>query len=267
MKNYSQAWFTKEYFDAHPQLSSLTILIFSTLLGTCLSPLLQFLDDSHQNLWMITLVGGIALGLSAYFRLPSWWVLINGAFPFCIYLFSNIDIPRSAYLVALIIFLGIYWNTLIRRVPYYPSNRLVWQEVENLFPKEGSFKVLEIGSGLGGFSRTLSKRHPSAHFIGLETAPFPWICSWVLAKIQQAPCQLRWKDYQQESFANYDFIFAFLSPAAMTNLYHQSNRELRHGAQMISYMFSWPIESQKQVTPIALTTGEFLYVLKRTPTL
>jgi SAM-dependent methyltransferase len=163
-------------------------------------------------------------------------------------------------LLALIAMMGLYWNTLITRVPYYPSNQLVWEAVAKLLPNQQPCRVLEIGSGLGGFSRYISKYHAQVQCLGLETAPIPCLASMVLSKLERANCSFQRKNYENEDFSQYDLIFAFLSPAAMPSLFVKAAQELHPKAQIISYMFAWPQEALPNLQTIQLANGESLYV-------
>jgi hypothetical protein len=260
MKSLSPVWSIREFISHYPQFTSIFILISAALLGVMISPIFDFLGESHQNLLLVLLIGLLAATLSVLLHLPVWWVRINAGFTLCLYLFWSLEIPTYVYLFAFIAFLGVYWNTIITRVPYYPSKQEVWEEVEKLFPQDQSFNVLEIGSGLGGFSRYLSKRHVQAQFVGLETAPVPWLMSRLLAVFEQAPCQFKRQNYQNISFNDFDFIYAFLSPAAMPQLLSQVKTQLNTQATVISYMFNWPISEKQAIQTILMPNGESLYI-------
>jgi hypothetical protein len=82
----------------------------------------------------------------------------------------------------------------------------------------------------------------------------------VLSKLERANCSFQRKNYENEDFSQYDVIFAFLSPAAMSSLYAKVEQELHPKAQIISYMFSWPEEALTNLQTIQLANGESLYV-------
>jgi hypothetical protein len=254
---------SKEFLLNHPQLFSLIIVLISSVVSFVISPIFEPLSKSTQAICLVVVIGLLAGVTSFYFQLPSWWVRINSVFALTVLIFLSLKIPSWAYLIALIGLASIYWTTLVTRVPYYPSNQMVWEEIEKLLPTTSPIKVLEIGSGLGGFTRFLSKRHLNATFIGLETAPVPWLMSKLLAIFESAPGTFFRKNYAQEDFSQYDLIFAFLSPAAMPNLYAKAKKEMLPNTQIISYMFTWPNEAQAHIQPIVLNNQEYLYVYKK----
>ena len=253
---------SKEFLLTHPQFFSLLIIVFSSVASLMISPVFDPLGAKIQSISLVIVIGLLAGGMSIYFELPSWWVRINSFFALIVFFFLSLDIPSWAYLVALLGLAGIYWSTIVTRVPYYPSNQMVWEEIEKLLPTQSNFKVLEIGSGLGGFTRSLSKRHPHGTFIGLETAPVPWFLSKIKGLYESAPGTFIRKDYTQEDFSQYDLIFAFLSPAAMPNLYEKALKELSPNAKIVSYMFTWPNKAEPYTQKILLNNDECLYVYK-----
>jgi hypothetical protein len=96
---------------------------------------------------------------------------------------------------------------------------------------------------------------------GIEIAPLPWLVSVVRALLRRSSAVFKLGDYRELDFANYDVIFAYLSPAAMQALWQKSHVEMRPGSLLISYEF----EIQGVPPTQILTNGEQeakLYVWK-----
>jgi hypothetical protein len=266
MKTFSQFLPKREFVDTYPQYISFGILILASVISLLISPLFESFAHEQQFLLLAISIGIIA-GLMSYLcHLPTWWQRINALFALTIVLFYRLELPPWSYLLAFVILLAIYWNTLMTRVPYYPSNQEVWQVVEKWMPQTQTPRVLEIGSGLGGFSRYISKLYPNAHCVGLETAPLPWLLSYLFSKIERAPCIFKRKNYTQEDFSQYDLIYAFLSPAAMPELYEKAKVELNDQAKIMSYMFSWPGQ-EASIQTIDVSEGEQLFIYSKHPSL
>jgi len=260
MNTLAQLFIKRDLVQNYPQWTSFFILIFSSFVSLAASPLFELWGMEHHDLYFAITIGILA-GLMSYFlALPVWWQRINSGFALLVFIFYSWQLPTWIYLTVFTILLAIYWNTLMTRVPYYPSNLMVWEAVEKLLPTRTDIKVLEIGSGMGGFSRYLSKRNSNTLVTGLETAPLPWLISYVLAKLERAPCHLKRKNYILEDFSQYDLIYAFLSPAAMAQLHVQAQKELHHEACIVSYMFAWPITAQSSCHTVPLNSGENLYI-------
>jgi hypothetical protein len=266
MNTFSHFLPKREFVHTYPQYISFGILILASVISLLLSPLFESFAHEQQFLLLAISIGIIA-GLMSYLcHLPTWWQRINSLFAVTIFLFYRLELPPWSYLLAFVILLAIYWNTLMTRVPYYPSNLEVWQVVEKWIPQTQSPRILEIGSGLGGFSRYISKRYPQAYCVGLETAPLPWLLSYLFSKIERAPCIFKRKNYIQEDFSQYDLIYAFLSPAAMQELYEKAKVELNDHAKIMSYMFSWPAQ-ELSIQKVDLLQGEQLFIYSKQPSL
>lgn len=263
MNTLAQLFIKRDFVQNYPQWTSFLILIFSCFASLAASPLLEFSGIKHHGFYFVVTIGVLAGFISYFLALPVWWQRINSGFALLVFIFYSWQLPTWIYLAVFTVLLAMYWNTLMTRVPYYPSNLLVWEAVEKLLPTRSSIKVLEIGSGMGGFSRYLSKRNPTIAVTGLETAPLPWLISYVLAKLERAPCHLKRKNYTQEDFSQYDLIYAFLSPAAMPQLHVQARQELHQEACIVSYMFDWPAAAQSFCKTVQLNSGETLYIYSK----
>jgi SAM-dependent methyltransferase len=192
-------------------------------------------------------------------RLASWWLAIQLLFPIVLVLALSLQLPPSLFLGAFLVFLLLYWSTFRTQVPFYPSRLSTWQKVENLLPGDGSVHFIDIGSGLGGLPLYLAKRHPAGKFIGIEIAPLPWLLSSLRAYVTHNPATFGRGDYRLLNFADYDVVFAYLSPVAMPSLWEKANEEMRPGSLLLSYEFSIPGAPASIVIP-SDDAGADLYV-------
>jgi SAM-dependent methyltransferase len=181
--------------------------------------------------------GLLAAGLSRWRGLASWWVAIQLLFPLGLVGAHQLAIPPLAFLAAFLFLLLLYWSTYRTQVPYYPSNRRVWQAVANLLPPAGRVRVIDIGSGLGGLVLDLQGRRPGIEATGIELAPLPWLLSRLRAALARSGARFIRGDYNDLDFSRFDLVFAYLSPAAMPALWRKAAREMRPGALLASYEF------------------------------
>ncbi|MBV8635615.1 MAG: class I SAM-dependent methyltransferase [Burkholderiaceae bacterium] len=200
--------------------------------------------------------GLVAALLSRLIGLASWWLLIQFAFVPLLYAAAALALPSGAYLAGFLILLVLYWGTYRTQVPYYPSGPAGWRAVAAILPS-GSLRIVDIGSGFGGMVRHLARERPDCDVIGIELAPLP---CWV-AKLVNTASRSRGRilhgDYQALDFAEYDVIFAYLSPAAMPDLWAKARAEMRPGSLLLSYEFAIPgVESQ--ITNISIDDDRLL---------
>jgi hypothetical protein len=210
--------------------------------------------------------GLLAAAITWKFRLAAWWRAIQLLFPVAVLATLALQLPSWLFLLVFLILLGWYWSTFRTQVPYYPSNPAVWDAVRQLLPAPGArqLRLIDIGSGLGGLVMYLSRARPDARCEGIELAPLPWLYSWLRARLAGgnrtgARARFRLGDYERLDFANYDLVFAYLSPAAMTALWHKAASEMRPGSMLASYEFAIDIRQPDQ-TIYATEGGVPLYI-------
>ncbi len=181
------------------------------------------------------LQGGLAAVVSGWRRLARWWLAIQLLFPLALLGGAGLQLPPGLFLTLFLVFLLIFWSTFRTQVPYYPSGRRAWDAVALLLPA-GPVRCIDIGSGLGGLVLDLAARRPDGVFSGIELAPLPWLVSRLRA-VPVANARFLRGDYESLDFADFDVVFAYLSPAVMTALYEKASAEMRPGSLLLSYEF------------------------------
>jgi len=199
------------------------------------------------------LQGLLAAAISWKVGLARWWLPIQLLFPIALLAGLALHFPPWMAAVAFIILLGWYWSTYRTQVPYYPSNAAVWRAVLAELPQGRALRVIDIGSGLGGFTLHLAAARPESEVMGIELAPVPWLVSRLRAALTGSRARFTRGDYEALNFADYDLVFAYLSPAAMPALWNKAQREMRAGSLLASYEFEIP--AVKGVKTILTTEG------------
>jgi SAM-dependent methyltransferase len=213
-----------------------------------ISLLLTVLDAvAHVSIPLIAALlvqGAIAAGLTYWRGLDTWWLPIQCIFPVALIGMQALAIPPIYYLLLFIALTTLFWSTFRTRVPYFPSHLATWQAVDNLLPNARhsgkTLSFIDIGSGFGGLALYLAKQHPASRFIGIEIAPLPWLISFLRARARGRANQFLLGDYEQLDFAQFDVVFAYLSPAAMPALWEKARAEMQPGSLLLSYEFKIP---------------------------
>jgi hypothetical protein len=234
-----------------PAVRALLLQVLSLIVVLLLNAaLFAFADLAMEPLPFACAQGVCAALLSKRCRLASWWLFIQVLFPIGLVLLSSLHLPPSIFLIAFLVFLLLYWTTFRTQVPFYPSGPAVWDEVAKLLPSDGAFACVDIGSGLGGLVLHLARRFPQGRVSGVELAPLPWAISALRARIGGSGARLYRRDYNALNLADYDLVFAYLSPAAMPDLWCKARNEMRKGSILISYEFAIPdIEASMTISP------------------
>lgn len=197
--------------------------------------------DFHFPLSVLVLMQAVlAVVLCRMANMASWWRWIHGTFPFALWLMSMTALPSELYLFGFLISLGVFWTTFRSQVPFFPSRPIVWKKVAQLIPHKKHVRMIDIGSGLGDLSMAIARMRPNSRIEGIEVAPLPWLISRVRAALSRSRAQFTLGDYYTLDFANYDIVFAYLSPAAMPKLYQKAQPEMQAGSFLVSYEFEIP---------------------------
>jgi hypothetical protein len=198
--------------------------------------------------------GAIAAILTWKLALAPWWRAIQLLFPVAVLATLALQLPPWLFLLLFLFLLGLYWSTFRTQVPYYPSTPAVWDALRQQLPPPGRrLRVIDIGSGLGGLVLYLARVRPDADCAGIELAPLPWLYSWLRARLRRAPARFLLGDYEALDFAQFDVVFAYLSPAAMAGLWRKAAAELGPGAMLASYEFA--IDARAPDRTIYTTAG------------
>ena len=254
--------FLKQYLLRFPALLALIIQLLSLglVLVFCwlMVNLLAYFSIEINSLKMLSLVllqGVVASALAYFLRMAIWWRWIHLAFPIVVWAMLMFDVPNEMYLAGFLVTLSIFWTSFRTQVPYYPSRLDVWQKMAQIAAQyqtnhTAPLRIIDIGSGLGGLSLYLAKAYPNATIEGIEIAPLPWLVSRFRALIAMSSARFKLGNYHALNFADYDIVFAYLSPAAMTDLWEKSQKEMRIGTLLISLEFEvaglTPTESSVQ---------------------
>lgn len=185
--------------------------------------------------------GLLAAAITWRAGLAVWWRAIEFLFPLAVLATLALQLPSWIFLLVFLIMLGWYWSTFRTQVPYYPSNAGVWDAVRQQLPPPAGDKrlrVIDIGSGLGGFVLYLARVRPDIEVVGIELAPLPWLYSWLRARFGKSSARFIRGDYEQLDFGQFDLVFAYLSPAAMAGLWRKADAEMCRGSCLISYEFA-----------------------------
>jgi hypothetical protein len=243
----------------NPATLALFIQVFALSLVS-ISPLIAKMHGYSISVLEIFLLQAIfATALSCLFSMALWWHAIHALFPLLVGLMLRYPVSPIFYLCALVCTSAIYWSTFRTQVPYYPSNGQVAHALQNVLNDHKSLRVIDIGSGLGGVMMTLAKVFPQSSFYGIEIAPMPWAISLLRSKWQKSTAHFLYGDYQNLNFADYDVVYAYLSPAVMTRVWQKAVKEMRPGSLLISNEFD-VIDQPAHMTLITTDQSSKLYV-------
>jgi predicted O-methyltransferase YrrM len=112
--------------------------------------------------------------------------------------------------------------------------------VADLIADNQAIKFIDIGSGLGDLCMQVASLKPYALVVGIEIAPIPWLISKLRAHFKRVDVRFQLGNYRSLNFADYDLVFAYLSPAVMPQLWQQAQAKMRPHSLLVSYEFTIP---------------------------
>jgi len=186
------------------------------------------------------LQGIIAAALGRVLGMEAWWMPIHALFAPGLVWALGLGLPPAYALAAFCMLASLYWGVSRTRVPLFLSSRAAAQAVAGLLPRECGFTFLDLGCGLGGVLASLARARPAGRYHGVESAPMPFLLSWLRAALWSRSCRVSWGDFHDLDLSRYDVVYAYLSPAAMRDLWQKAKREMRAGTLLISNSFAVP---------------------------
>lgn len=201
------------------------------------------------------LCGLIAAAFSHFAGLARWWLPIQLLFAPALVSMLALDIPPDYFLAAFLILLAVYWSTFRTQVPLYLSSHKVWRALESFLPEtKTGFRFIDLGSGLGGVLTHLAGARPDGQYSGVESAPLPYLVSWLRVKLGgYRNCNVQWGSIWDDracDLAQYDVVFAYLSPVPMERLWRKARDEMRPGTVFISSTFAVPEQTPHETVQV-----------------
>lgn len=241
-----------------PVFRALLLMLASTLIVV---PLCEALEIAGLFLptWMMACMNGLlSMAAVKWMRLDWWWRVICLIFPVALNIGTSSAVPPAAFLLCFLLFAGLFWSVYSTRVPYYPSSVGARAWVLNFVAGRTAVRFIDIGSGLGGLVlRAVDMPQVSvAH--GVELAPLPWLLSCCAAKLRRSHARFFRCDYRNVDLSRYDVVFAYLSPAAMPDLWQQARSQMRPGSVLLSFEFVVP-NTTPDIQIVPDSDGETLY--------
>jgi SAM-dependent methyltransferase len=193
---------------------------------------------SQTQGWAWAVAEGVLAATFAWLiGLPVWWLAINVLFAPLALWARQFNLDSLWFLGAFLLLASLFWTTFSSRVPLFLTNASTRARLAQLLPPGA--RVLDLGCGFGGLLHKLAGARADCAFHGCEIAPLPA----VLARLRtcaQRRVSVTMGDFWQMDFADYEVVYAFLSPVPMPALWDKARREMRAGSLLISNTFTIP---------------------------
>jgi hypothetical protein len=235
------------------QLAALFVVAGATWVG---GRFFAIAMPSGAAVWCI---GAAAAAIGAWWGLARWWWLLQLFLAPAIVWGLQWALPPWIYLAAFLAVLVVMKNSAGDRVPLYLSSEAVWEAVAGLLPRASNPRFVDLGSGLGGGLCWLAPRYPRASLVGVENAPLLWAISRLRLR-RHANARIERGSLWNYPLSEADVVYAFLSPAPMTRLWHKARSEMRPGTLFVSNSFAVPGVEPDTTLQLRDRRGSRLYV-------
>lgn len=203
--------------------------------------------------------GLLAALLAGLMRMPRWWLVIGFLFAPALAGALSLQISSAWYFAGFVLLALVYWSVFRTRVPLFLSSRRAHAALAELLPDSKGFSMIDLGSGLGGVLARLSGIRAGGNYIGMETAPLPFLVSRLrLSRMDN--CRVVWGDFWQRDLSGFDVVYAYLSPVPMAKLWQKVKCEMKPGSLFISNTFTVPGVAPYRTIPLDDMSGSVLYV-------
>ena len=224
-----------------PILGALMAQVVAMPLVAAVTALLSgMVDQTPLIAFALFLQGAIAAVICRLFGLASWWLLIAFLFPLAMAgtMFVG-NLPAWPFGIAFLVLAFVFSNTTRGRVPLYLTNAATEQTLADLVRERGARHFLDLGSGLGGVVRKVAERVEGVEALGVETAPGPFLVSWLKSRLS-GHGEIRRQNLFLTDLSKADVVYAFLSPAPMPALYERARAMMKPGSLFVSNSFAVP---------------------------
>lgn len=239
-----------------PLRAALIAQVFGALIAAGLIALI------YRPLFESPLAVALGQGLCAAYTsrklgAPPWWHVIHLVFMPLAVMASRLPINPGWYLATFLLLLVVYWRVAQSRVPLYLSNAATAAAVAAMIPP-GARQIIDLGCGNGVLLRRLARLRPDCAFVGIEYAPLPWLWSR-LTCARETNCRIIRGDFWSLPLADYDLVYAFLSPVPMARLWAKVGAEIKAGGLLVSNTFAVPGHEADSVIPVDDRRGTILH--------
>lgn len=190
------------------------------------------------------------------------WRILNVVLPLAVTLSFSTALPNWVFLAPLLVLAAIYAPALWTRVPYYPTSNAAYPLILAELPPDKPFTFVDIGCGFGDLIFFLRKHRPNGTFVGVEIGILPYLVAYGKTVVRRdSRVTILYQDMWKLSLKDFDFVYAFLSPAAMTRVWKKATCEMKPEATFITNSFETGTPPT-YVVPVRDERGGSLFIHK-----
>lgn len=211
---------------------------------------------------MAIAIGCFALLLATFTKQRWWWRVIHALFAPLSWIFSLFELNSNWFLLAFVLMLLVYRGAITCRVPLFLSNAKTVAKLSELTENFSDMRFIDLGAGLGSVVRGLALSRADIQLTGVENAPAIWLIGR-FRTLGLKNCSWRFGDIWKANLKGFDVVYAFLSPAPMSELWEKVQLEMPRGSLFISNSFPVPGVDADKVIVVDDARETLLYCYQR----
>ncbi len=210
----------------------------------------------------VTLLAASMAGwlVARFLRLSVPWLVLNALLPFGGASALATEIPAGIFLAVFAVLAATYVPAFWTRVPYYPTQRAAYALLLAELPTDRPFTFIDLGCGFGELLQFLHARRPNGTFVGIEIGPLPFLVAKIRSLTRRST-SIRFQSIWSCNLKEFDFVYAFLSPAPMERLWEKASAEMKGGSVLVSNSFPAPAAPQETLA-LRDTRGSSLFLYR-----
>ena len=217
------------------------------------------LPSSQQSPWLLLALQALAACLVAHgLGMARWWLVLHLLFAPALAAALVLGVPPALSGGAFLLLLAVFGlRTMTDQVPLFLSSRRALHALLRVLPMQ-DFSLLDLGAGTGRALAAVRRHRPRSRLAGVESAPLPWLFAAIRGRF--ANFRMHYGDLWSRDLSRHDFVYAYLSPAAMPRLWQKARAEMRSGSVLVSNAFAISGQPADEIIRYGSEAGAVLYL-------
>lgn len=155
---------------------------------------------------------------------------------------SNLGILSALLIILLLAFIAcivailIFIILILTKVPFVRTPKKVVEKILSELDIKPTDIVYDLGCGDAQFLIAVEKRF-GCQTIGYEISPTAYILAKINISLNKAKTKLFYHNFYHQDLSKADFVFCFLIDSVMPKVQKLLEKQLKKGAQVISFAF------------------------------
>ncbi len=140
--------------------------------------------------------------------------------------------------ILLLLYLSTILSFFITRVPFIRSPEKIKNKILEVAGIKENDVLYDLGCGIGDLLVLVERKYRVKAY-GFELSPIPFLIAKLNIYFHKSSAQVFCKDFFKADLSKADIVFCYLMPEINKKLSSKLTKELKKGAKVLSYAFSF----------------------------